>query len=147
MRKTKVRLMPIFAFIVACTSVSCSSDNETENEKAKFENTSWASDDIATHSSTLVAVDKTEPNTTIQSKMQQVVGLNYTEETKSEEGYWFWDLCKQAGHENDSVMTMAYIEPMVLYSFRLTEKDVSLIKQSTPMPIRRYLVRMLANTM
>ena len=100
--------MPILVFAVTYMSVSCSSNNGAEDEKIKFENTSWISDNVAMHSSALVAIDKTEPNTTIQSKMQQVVGLNYTEETKSEEGYWFWDLCKQAGHENDSVMTASF---------------------------------------
>lgn len=108
MNKLKIRLMPILVFAVTYMSVSCSSNNGAEDEKIKFENTSWISDNVAMHSSALVAIDKTEPNTTIQSKMQQVVGLNYTEETKSEEGYWFWDLCKQAGHENDSVMTASF---------------------------------------
>lgn len=121
MRKTKIRLMPILAFIVVCMNVSCSSDNDTENEKAKFENTSWTSDDVATHSSALVAIDKTEPNTTIQAKMQQVVGLNYTEETKSEEGYWFWDLCKQAGHENDSVMTASFSPDKCTFKVKVTK--------------------------
>lgn len=121
MRKTKIRLMPILAFIVACMNVSCSSDNGTENEKAKFENTSWASDGVATHSSVSVAIEKTEPNTTIQAKMQQVVGLNYTEETKSEEGYWFWDLCKQAGHENDSVMTASFSPDKCTFKVKVTK--------------------------
>lgn len=121
MNKLKIRLIPILVSAVAYMSVSCSSDNGAEDEKVKFENTSWVSDDVATHSSALVAVDKTEPNTTIQSKMQQVVGLNYTEETKSEEGYWFWDLCKQAGHENDSVMTASFGSDKCTFKVKVTK--------------------------
>lgn len=113
--------MPILVSAVAYMSVSCSSNNGAEDEKVKFENTSWVSDDVATHSSALVAVDKTEPNTTIQSKMQQVVGLNYTEEAKSEEGYWFWDLCKQAGHENDSVMTASFGSDKCTFKVKVTK--------------------------
>lgn len=120
MKKIKFSLMPILAFIVACTNVSCSSDDNSENEKKKFENTSWASDEVAAHSSSLVAIDKTEPNTTIQLKMQQAVGLQYTEETKSEEGYWFWDLCKQAGHENDSVMTASFSPDKCTFKVKVT---------------------------
>ena len=113
--------MPILVFAVTYMSVSCSSDNGAEDEKVKFENTSWVSDDVATHSSALAAVDKTEPNTTIQSKMQQVTGLNYTEEAKSEEGYWFWDLCKQAGHENDSVMTASFGSDKCTFKVKVTK--------------------------
>lgn len=120
MNKLKIRLMPILVFAVTYMSVSCSSNNRAEDEKIKFENTSWVSDNVAMHSSALVAIDKTEPNTTIQSKMKQVVGLNYTEETKSEEGYWFWDLCKQAGHENDSVMTASFGSDKCLFKVKVT---------------------------
>lgn len=120
MNKLKIRLMPILVFTVTYMSVSCSSNNGAEDEKIKFENTSWVSDNVAMHSSALVAIDKTEPNTTIQSKMKQMVGLNYTEETKSEEGYWFWDLCKQAGHENDSVMTASFGSDKCLFKVKVT---------------------------
>lgn len=120
MNKLKIRLMPILVFTVTYMSVSCSSNNGAEDEKIKFENTSWVSDNVAMHSSALVAIDKTEPKTTIQSKMKQVVGLNYTEETKSEEGYWFWDLCKQAGHENDSVMTASFGSDKCLFKVKVT---------------------------
>nr|DAU72324.1 MAG TPA: hypothetical protein [Caudoviricetes sp.] len=119
-KKEKFVLVPISMFFLVCANVSCSSNNDTEDERAKLENTSWTSDDVATHSSALVAVDKTEPNTTIQSKMRQVVGLNYTEETKSEEGYWFWDLCKQAGHENDSVMTASFSPDKCTFKVKVT---------------------------
>lgn len=120
MNKLKIRLMPILVFAVTYMSVSCSSNNGAEDEKIKFESTSWVSDNVAMHSSALVAIDKTEPNTTIQSKMQQVVGLNYTEETKSEEGYWCWDLCNQAGHENDSVMTASFGSDKCSFKVKVT---------------------------
>jgi hypothetical protein len=120
MKKVRVLFMSLFVLAVACTILSCSNDDSKEDEKIKFENTSWVSDNVAMHSSALVAIDKTEPNTTIQSKMQQVVGLNYTEETKSEEGYWFWDLCKQAGHENDSVMIASFGSDKCLFKVKVT---------------------------
>ena len=120
MKKVRVLFMSLFVLAVACTNLSCSNDDSKEGEKIKFENTSWVSDNVAKHSSALVAINKTEPNTTILSKMQQVVGLNYTEETKSEEGYWFWDLCKQAGHENDSVMTASFGSDKCSFKVKVT---------------------------
>lgn len=120
MRRINFSLMPILAF-AACMNISCSSDSSTENEKAKFDNTSWASDNIASHSSNMIAIDKIEPNTTIQAKMQQANGLNYTEETKTEEGYWFWDLCEQEGHENDSVITANFASDKCTFKVKITK--------------------------
>lgn len=120
MKKEKALFMTLFVLIVACTNLSCSSDDNKENEKKKLENTSWVSDETSFHSSSLVAVDKTEPNTKIEAKMNEVVGFQYTEETKTEEGYWFWDLCKQAGHENDSVMIASFGSDKCLFKVKVT---------------------------
>lgn len=121
MNKLKIRLMPILVFAVTYMSISCSSNNGAEDEKVKFENTSWVSDNVATHSSALVAVDKTEPNYKIEAKMNEVVGFQYTEETKTEESYWFWDLCKQARHENDSVMTASFGSDKCTFKVKVTK--------------------------
>lgn len=121
MNKLKIRLMPILVFAVTYMSVSCSSDNGAEDEKVKFENTSWVSDDVATHSSALVAVDKTEPNYKIGAKMNEVIGFQYTEETKTEEGYLFWDLCKQNKHECDSTITALFDADKCTFKIKVTK--------------------------
>lgn len=40
MKKEKALFMTLFVLIVACTNLSCSSDDNKENEKKKLENTS-----------------------------------------------------------------------------------------------------------
>lgn len=121
MKKEKALFMALFMFIVACTNLSCSSDDNKENEKKKLENTSWVSDETSFHSSSLVAVNKTEPNSKIEAKMNEVVGFQYTEETKTEEGYWFWDLCKQNKHECDSTMTASFDANKCTFKVKVTK--------------------------
>ena len=121
MKKEKALFMTLFVLIVACTNLSCSSDDNKENEKKKLENTSWVSDETSFHSSSLVAVDKTEPNTKIEAKMNEVVGFQYTEETKTEEGYWFWDLCKQNKHECDSTITASFDANKCTFKVKVTK--------------------------
>lgn len=121
MKKEKALFMALVMFIVACTNLSCSSDDNKENEKKKLENTSWVSDETSFHSSSLVAVNKTEPNSKIEAKMNEVVGFQYTEETKTEEGYWFWDLCKQNKHECDSTMTASFDANKCTFKVKVTK--------------------------
>lgn len=121
MKKEKALFMALFMFIVAFTNLSCSSDDNKENEKKKLEKTSWVSDETSFHSSSLVAVNKTEPNTKIEAKMNEVVGFQYTEETKTEEGYWFWDLCKQNKHECDSTMTASFDANKCTFKVKVTK--------------------------
>lgn len=121
MKKEKALFMALFMFIVACANLSCSSDDNKENEKKKLENTSWVSDETSFHSSSLVAVNKTEPNSKIEAKMNEVVGFQYTEETKTEEGYWFWDLCKQNKHECDSTMTASFDANKCTFKVKVTK--------------------------
>lgn len=121
MKKEKALFMALFMFIVAFTNLSCSSDDNKDDEKKKLENTSWVSDETSFHSSSLVAVDKTEPNTKIEAKMNEVVGFQYTEETKTEEGYWFWDLCKQNKHECDSTITASFDANKCTFKVKVTK--------------------------
>lgn len=121
MKKEKVLFMALFMLIVAFTNLSCSSDDNKDDEKKKLENTSWVSDETSFHSSSLVAVDKTEPNTKIEAKMNEVVGFQYTEETKTEEGYWFWDLCKQNKHECDSTITASFDANKCTFKVKVTK--------------------------
>lgn len=108
MKRIEILAAAILFAAVTLMNTACSdSDDSEQNEKQKVENTNWSSE-IASHNASSVGVDKTEPNTTIQTKMQQMSGWKYTEETATETTDVSWNLCKAAEHENDSLMTMSF---------------------------------------
>lgn len=121
MKEVKTLSISLFTFAMAFVMVSCSNNDNTEEESKRVNNTSWSSGDMASHSSALVAIDKTEANTAIEAKMNQAVGLQYSKETKSEDGYWFWDLCEQNGHDCDSVLTASFDNSKCSFHIKVTK--------------------------
>ena len=102
----------VFAALMITTitsfGVSCSNGDSDESESNKLESTSWSSVETLSHDSLSIAKDKTESNTTILSKMEQMVGLKYTEGTSTETTDASWNLCKRAEHECDSTMSLTF---------------------------------------
>lgn len=120
-KKLRFYSMPFLAFFLACSNVSCSSDDNSENEGKKLENTSWVSGNSAYHNASLVARDKVVPNTTIQAEMEEALGLLYSDTTKIEQEYLSWDLCREAGHQYDSTLTVSFNEGKCTFKVAVTK--------------------------
>lgn len=119
--KLRIYSMPVLAFFLACSNVSCSIDDNSESGNKKLENTNWASENNAYHNSSLVARDKVVPNATIQAKMEEALGLRYSDTTKTEQEYLSWDLCHETGHQCDSTLTVSFSEGKCVFKVAVTK--------------------------
>ena len=102
----KIRLY-FAALALATLSFSCSNNDEASNENKKLENTSWTST-TPFHYADNVAVDKSEENSIILTKINEMHGFEYVEDTKTKTQDWFWNLCEKEGHDNDSIMSVSF---------------------------------------
>lgn len=109
MKRFKFFVLAIIALAVGNTLLSCSSDDdEPKNENKKVENTTWNSVEFNSHQTTSYFTDKTESNTTVLAKMNQMSGLKYTSEESSETKDVSVNLCEKSGHTEDGLMSLAF---------------------------------------
>lgn len=124
MQNVKKIIGSIALFATAFLTVSCSGD-DTENEHKKIlENATWTSVGSVSHNPSAVAVDQTKPNTVILTKMQQMDGLRYTEETATAQSEASWNLCKRAEHEADSLMSLSFAGDKCNIKVKITKSCV-----------------------
>ena len=120
--KTSVTTL-VFAFL-AMLSTSCSNDNESNTESKKLENTNWEPVKSNFHNADNVAVDKVEENSIILTKIGELQGLEYTEESNTNTHDWFWNLCEIEKHGCDSVMTASFSSDKCLFHVKVSRSRV-----------------------
>ena len=104
--------MTFMAIAMLCLGfVSCSSDDDENDNKEsqKLENTIWHSIEFNSHQTEGYFTDRSESNTVVLDKMQQMHGLKYTEEKKSESTDMAVNLCEKSGHSKDCLMSLSFI--------------------------------------
>ena len=120
--KTSVTTL-VFAFL-AMLSTSCSNDNESNTESKKLEDTNWEPVKSNFHNADNVAVDKVEENSIILTKIGELQGLEYTEESNTNTQDWFWNLCEIEKHGCDSVMTASFSSDKCLFHVKVSRSRV-----------------------
>ena len=101
--------MALIALAFVSTLLSCSSDDdEQKNDNKKVENTNWNSVEFNSHQTTSVFTDKSESNTVVLAKMNQMSGLRYTTDESSETKEVSVNLCEKNGHSEDGLMSLTF---------------------------------------
>lgn len=122
MKQIKYLLVGGILGVMSCLNISCSSDGSNKDEKKLVENMSWSSGTASdAHASNAVALDKTESNTVILAKMQQMSGLRYTEDVASQTQDATWNLCEKSGHEADSLLTATFSSDKCVFNVRVSQ--------------------------
>lgn len=119
----------LFALIsVALMCVGCSSDNddakEKESQKYVLKNTTWSSIEKIEHTTFGIFVDKEETNTEVVTKLQQISGLEYSENTKTEEKEVYWNVCNSNGHDADTTIAMTFSNNKCIFEMEVKRKCV-----------------------
>ena len=122
--RTKIKFTTLSFAIIAMLSTACSNNDDSNTENKKLENTNWAPVKSNFHNADNVAVDKTEENSIILTKMKELQGLEYTEETNTKTQDWFWNLCEIEKHGCDSVMTASFSSDKCLFHIKVSRSRV-----------------------
>lgn len=122
--KTKISVTTLVFAFLAMLSTSCSNDNDSNTENKKLENTNWKPVKYNFHNADNVAVDKVEENSIILTKIGELQGLEYAEESNTNTQDWFWNLCEIEEHGCDSVMTASFSSDRCLFHVKVSRSRV-----------------------
>lgn len=106
--KAKKILTALTLAALLASGTACSNNDDSNSENNKIENTHWVQVKSNFHNADNVAVDKIEENSIVTTKIKELQGLKYIEESDTDTQGWFWDLCEIERHDCDSVMTASF---------------------------------------
>lgn len=122
--KMKTNLTSLAFAVILALNIACSNNDDSNTENIKLENTNWVPAKSNFHNADNVAVDKVEENSIILTKIGELQGLEYTEESNTNTQDWFWNLCKIEKHGCDSVMTASFSSDKCLFHVKLSRSRV-----------------------
>lgn len=108
MKRLKLFAVAMISLVLGTTLLSCSNEDDAIDENKKVENTTWRSVEFNSHQTTSFFTDKSESNTTVLAKMNQMSGLRYTTDESSETKDVSVNLCEKSGHTQDGLMSLAF---------------------------------------